>query len=95
MPRRRTVAVGAPSPAFIFGRRNVAVELRIGSTLVTSVEYVVGRAGIASGRALRDAVTAAAGASLYRAVVREALLGAPLDATSLPERLARGRARAI
>jgi hypothetical protein len=95
MPRRRTVAVGARSPAFILGRRNVAVELRIGSAVVTSVEYVVGPAGIASGRALRDAVTAAAGASLYRAVVREALLGAPLDATSLPERLARGRARAI
>lgn len=94
MPRRRSIEVGDRLPAFVFGRRNVTVELRIGDTVVSSMEYVVGRAGIATGRALRGAVTDAAFTSLSRAVVREALIGVPLDATPLRERMARGRARA-
>ena len=95
MPRARTIDVESRPSAFVFGRRNVAVDLRIGDLVVSSVEYVVGPAGIASGRALHAAAIDAAGASLTRAVVREALIGSPLDATPLRERLARGRARAM
>ncbi|MEO8560624.1 MAG: hypothetical protein ABI601_01025 [bacterium] len=95
MPRSYVIDVGSRLPAFVFGRRNVAVDLRIGDVVVSSVEYVVGPAGIASGRALRTAVIEGAGPSLARAVVREAVIGMPLDATPLRERLARGRARAL
>ncbi|HEV7991507.1 MAG TPA: hypothetical protein VGP25_06750 [Gemmatimonadaceae bacterium] len=89
MPRRLVIDVGGRIPAFVLGRRNVRIELRLGDAVASSVEYVVGPAGIASGHALRAAAIDASAASLERVVVREALLGLPLDRTPLRERLAR------
>jgi glycosyltransferase involved in cell wall biosynthesis len=95
MPRRVVVEVGEPGPRLTLGARNIAAELRVAGTVVSSVEFVVGPAGIATGRALRIALTDAAGMALCRAVVRDALLGAPLDRTPLRERLARARRKDI
>jgi hypothetical protein len=83
--------LGAPGPRLTLGTRNIAAELRVGDTVVSSVEYVVGPSGIATGRALRRALTDAAGMALCRAVVRDALLGAPLDRVPLRERIALAR----
>jgi len=91
MPRRHVVELGEPTRRVVLGARNVAVELRAANSVVGSTEFVVGRAGIVSGRALRTAATDAADTALLRVVVREALLGAPLDRTPLLERLARVR----
>jgi hypothetical protein len=95
MPRRRVFELGERATGVVLGARNVAVELRAANTVVASTEYVVGRAGIVSGRALRNAATEAADATLLRVVVREALIGAPLDRTPLRERLARVRSRGV
>ena len=91
MPRRIVLDAGAVNPRVVFGARNIEVQLRVAGALVSSAEYVVGPIGIATGRALRTAATDAAGMTLCRAVVRHALLGAPLGGASLRERLGRVR----
>jgi glycosyltransferase involved in cell wall biosynthesis len=91
MPRRVALEAGEPGRRLVFGTRNIAAELRVSGAVVSEVEYVVGPTGIATERALRAALTDAAGMALCRAVVRDALLGAPLDRTSLRERIARAR----
>lgn len=91
MPRRVVLEAGARNPGVALGTRNIEVQLRVAGTVVSAAEYVVGPIGITTGRALRAAATDAAGMALCRAVVRHALLGAPLDGAPLRARLARAR----
>lgn len=64
-------------PRFVFGTRNVVVELRVAGLVLGSTEVVVGTLGVVSGRALRTASLAAAGPALVRAVVGALVIGAP------------------
>ena len=91
MPRRMVFELGARGPRLTLGSRNIAAELRIAGETVSSMEYVVGPARVATARAIRAALIDAAGMPLCRVVVRELLLGAPLDAVPLRERIARRR----
>jgi hypothetical protein len=84
-PRTMVIEAGHRVPTFIFGRRNVAAELRVAGRRAGAIEIVVGPLGVVSGRAVRAALCEASAAALTRIVVRDLVLGArmvggpPLD----------------
>ena len=52
-PRTMVVEAGHRVPTFIFGRRNIAAELRVAGRRAGSIEVAVGLLGVVSGRAVR------------------------------------------
>jgi len=76
--RAMVLEAGHRVPAFVFGRRNIAAELRVAGRRAGSVEVAVGALGVISGRAMRAAVCEASAPALARIVVRDLLLGAPM-----------------
>ena len=77
-PRTMVVEAGHRVPTFIFGRRNIAAELRVAGRRAGSIEVVVGPLGVVSGRAVRAALCEASAPALARIVVRDLVLGAPM-----------------